>query len=134
METKRERILSVALQLITQHGYRKVTMSDVADAAEISRPTLYAEFANKEAIMSAMTEEHAKAFTVATEGRIAKQTTLKGRLRVVFEIWLVEPSPVSSTTRTGATSSTTSARTSPTPCRHSTTVSRSTSLRYSLPR
>ncbi len=86
MEAKRERILSVALQLISQHGYRKVTMSDVADAAEISRPTLYAEFANKETIMSAVTEEHTEAFTAATEARIARQTTLKGRLRLVFEI------------------------------------------------
>src|SRR6266545_5395017 len=91
MDPKRDRILVATVRLMRQHGYRKVTMSDIADAAEISRPTLYAEFPNKEAVMSAIVEQHAEALTAATATRLTKLSTLKARLRLLFEIWVVEP-------------------------------------------
>lgn len=91
MESKRDRILTAALDVIRKSGYRKVTMSDIADAAEISRPTLYAEFPNKEAVMSAIVAEHTQALTIAATARLATRSTLKSRLRLVFEIWVVEP-------------------------------------------
>lgn len=91
METKRDKILTAALRLIRQLGYRKVTITDIADAVGISRPTLYAEFASKEAIMSALVATQAGALTAAAAARLPKQSTLKARLKLVFEIWIVEP-------------------------------------------
>lgn len=91
MEPKVAKIISVTHELVSRYGYRKVTMGDIAEAAGISRPTLYAAFANKEAIMAALIAHHTE--VCATEGatRLAQQRSLKGRLRVLFDVYVVEP-------------------------------------------
>ena len=66
MESKIDKILAAAYGLLHKHGLRKVTMSDIAEAAGISRPTLYAEFANKDAILTAIVERHRGTLLVAT--------------------------------------------------------------------
>ena len=91
METKVDKIIAVTLELVNRHGYRKVTMSDIAQAASISRPTLYAAFANKEAIMEALLQHHTELCETESAARLSSQKTLKGRLRVLFDVWIVEP-------------------------------------------
>ncbi|HEU0164911.1 MAG TPA: helix-turn-helix domain-containing protein [Thermomicrobiales bacterium] len=91
MVTKEERILDAAWQLIMRHGFRKVTMSDIADAAGMSRPSLYASFANKESIVDTFTSRKSDLYDIETEMQLRDRESLAGRLAAVFEIWIVEP-------------------------------------------
>lgn len=52
--TTRDRIVERAAELTTQHGWAWVTMSKLADAAGVSRQTVYNEIGNKPALAEAM--------------------------------------------------------------------------------
>lgn len=49
----RQRILQAAFKVLCRHGYGKLSLSDVAAQAGISRPTLYKFFASKDDLLSA---------------------------------------------------------------------------------
>ena len=51
-------ILESAAALVTEHGLRSVTMSQIAEGAGIGRATLYKYFPDVEAILSAWHERH----------------------------------------------------------------------------
>ena len=91
METKEQKILAAAYRLFNQHGFRKVTMSDIAEAAEMSRPSLYASFENKEAVFGAIGMQHNARAEVALGERLPKATTLRAQLEVLFAVWIIEP-------------------------------------------
>lgn len=57
LEERREKILNCALRLFREEGYEAIAMQDVADAAEISKGSLYLQFANKEALAIALLEQ-----------------------------------------------------------------------------
>jgi AcrR family transcriptional regulator len=48
------RIIGTARQLFMQRGYRAVSISDIVSAAEITKPTLYYHFADKEELFVQM--------------------------------------------------------------------------------
>jgi AcrR family transcriptional regulator len=50
----RERILKAAGQLIAEHGIDAVTITDIANAADVSRGNLYSHFDSKEALLNAI--------------------------------------------------------------------------------
>lgn len=52
--TTRDRIVERAAELTTEHGWAWVTMSKLADAAGVSRQTVYNEIGNKPALAEAM--------------------------------------------------------------------------------
>lgn len=60
--TTGERILDAALAAFTAHGVRATTMTTVAKQAGISREWLYKFFANKDALVLAVTKREAVAF------------------------------------------------------------------------
>jgi len=91
MEPKEERILDAAFDLFYRHGYRKVSMSDIADAGGMSRPTLYAAFANKEAVFSALVRRQRLRNEAATAERLPAARSLAAQLACLFDIWVVEP-------------------------------------------
>jgi len=91
MESKTDKILAAAFRLIHQHGFKKVTMSDIAEAAELSRPTLYAEFANKEAVISAICAQHVARAYAEVAARLPRAKSLKAQLALVFDIWIIVP-------------------------------------------
>jgi AcrR family transcriptional regulator len=49
----RERILQATFKVLCRHGYGKLSLSDVAAQAGISRPTLYKFFSSKDDLLSA---------------------------------------------------------------------------------
>ncbi|WP_374127146.1 TetR/AcrR family transcriptional regulator [Sphingomonas sp. 28-62-11] len=49
-DAKRETVFEAAATLFAQYGFRRASMSEIAAAAGISRPTLYAMFDNKETL------------------------------------------------------------------------------------
>lgn len=54
-EQARERaILDVTAELLLQHGYNKLTMSDVADAVGLNRRLVYLLFPSKDALLKAL--------------------------------------------------------------------------------
>ncbi len=51
--TTRERILEATLEVLARPGTRRLSLSDVAATAGVSRPTLYRWFPSKEALLEA---------------------------------------------------------------------------------
>lgn len=51
----RETIVTVALELFAEHGYQQTTVADIAEAAEVSKGTVFAYFPTKEDIVFADT-------------------------------------------------------------------------------
>ena len=91
MDAKTDKILSVAYVLFNQHGFRKVTMSDIAEAAEMSRPTLYAAFPNKEAVFEGIATRHTARSEEDLAERLPRAKTLLAQLQVLFDVWILEP-------------------------------------------
>ena len=54
---KRERILAAARDLFLRQGLRATTMEAIAKGAGMAKPTLYAEFADKDAVFLAILEQ-----------------------------------------------------------------------------
>ena len=72
MNERETKILDAAIDVFARYGVRKATMGDIAEQAGISRPTLYARYANKDEIMVAamqlISERVIAAVTEAWEG------------------------------------------------------------------
>ncbi len=53
-KARQQAILDVTAELLLRHGYNKVTMSDVADAAGLNRRLVYLLFPSKDALIKAL--------------------------------------------------------------------------------
>jgi AcrR family transcriptional regulator len=62
-----ERILDAARQLMLGMGARKLSLSDVATLAGVSRPTIYRYFASKEDLIDALGTHERRRFDAAME-------------------------------------------------------------------
>lgn len=91
MDVKERRIVEAATRLFHRHGYRKVTMMDIAAESGMSRPSLYAAFANKDAIFSALMDDHCRINAAKAEVVVAGTGSLRKKLEALFEIWILEP-------------------------------------------
>jgi AcrR family transcriptional regulator len=71
----RQRILAATAEVLGRNGKTKLSLSDVAAQARVSRPTLYRWFASKEELLSAFSRYERQVF----ESGLAKATAgLKG--------------------------------------------------------
>lgn len=91
MDPKDTRILDTAFELFMRHGYRKVSMSDIAEAIGVSRPTLYASYPNKDAIFAALVLRQRARNEDETTRRLPQANGLAAQLACVFDIWVVAP-------------------------------------------
>jgi AcrR family transcriptional regulator len=91
MDPKHARILDAAFTLFYRHGYRKVSMSEIAQASQMSRPTLYAAYANKEEIFAGLVERQIARNQQATAERLPAARGLAAALACLFDIWVLEP-------------------------------------------
>lgn len=69
----RSRIMRAAYPLFVEHGYKTISMQQIADAAQIHKATLYHHFRDKEALFAAvvriaMGEVHAEVVDVVERG------------------------------------------------------------------
>ena len=62
-----DRILDAARRLVFRAGARRVSLSDVAALAGVSRPTIYRYFASKEDLIDAMGRRERRRFTAAMD-------------------------------------------------------------------
>ena len=91
METKESKILAAAQKLFFRHGFKKVNMSDIAEAAGLSRPSLYAVFENKEAVINGIVKIHVEINRAETEKKLKLQKNLRDQLECLLDIWIVQP-------------------------------------------
>jgi AcrR family transcriptional regulator len=66
-----DRILDAAERLVFRTGARKVSLSDVATLAGVSRPTIYRYFASKEDLIDAMGKRERRRFTTAMDKAVS---------------------------------------------------------------
>ena len=87
---KREKLLKAAHQLFIRFGYRRTTMGDLAEAAEMSRPALYLLYANKEAIFRAVIVRYFNQAKCLAEQRVIGCSGLADKLAAVMNVWVVD--------------------------------------------
>jgi len=75
-----ELILCTARRLFDSHGVANVTMSAVADAAEIGKGTLYRHFPDKAELLFALIEHEARALQTEVETRCSANQTPRDTL------------------------------------------------------
>lgn len=91
MESKETKIVVAAQKLFFRHGLKKVSMSDIAEASDLSRPSLYTVFANKEAVITALLNIHIEKNHKETFKRLPGQKNLRSQLECLFKIWIIDP-------------------------------------------
>lgn len=62
-----DRILDAARRLVIRNGARKLSLSDVATMAGVSRPTVYRYFVSKEELIDALGKHEHRRFTAAMD-------------------------------------------------------------------
>src|ERR1700761_7894481 len=89
-DSRREHVVSSATDVFLRYGYARTTMNDIAKAANLTRPTLYQRFPDKEAVFTAVVEEMAVTLFAKIQEGLTKRTELTEKLRFACESWGVE--------------------------------------------
>ena len=66
-----DRILDAARRLVLSAGARKLSLSDVATLAGVSRPTIYRYFVSKEDLIDALGKQEYRRFNAAMEKAVS---------------------------------------------------------------
>lgn len=88
---KNERIVATALAVFSRHGYKKVTMSDLAEAAAMSRPALYLVFDSKEAVFRATLLRYFEATMAELQAEMPATKDVAQRVMFAMEVFCVRP-------------------------------------------
>lgn len=82
-------ILDAAIKVFARFGYRKTSMSEVADAAQISRQGLYLHYPTKEELFRATLTHAIETRKAATKAALAeKGLALEARLLKAHDEWM----------------------------------------------
>ncbi|MET3849348.1 TetR/AcrR family transcriptional regulator [Paenibacillus sp. OAE614] len=88
-DKKKLHILSVALDVFFKYGYKRVSMNEIAEAAGISRASLYLYFKNKEEVFNASILLYGdNLIEEILEGLPSKQTP-EEKMLYAFEVWSI---------------------------------------------
>jgi AcrR family transcriptional regulator len=87
-EERKAVILSKTKALILEHGIDALSMQDIADAAELSKATLYLYFQSKEVILGELLDEAATAFVEYVEARISPKDSGIAALRTLWNSYI----------------------------------------------
>jgi AcrR family transcriptional regulator len=74
------RILDGAEACIRRSGLRRLSMGDVADAAGVSRASVYNHFADRDAVVGAILSRAAEHFVASSEDSVHRRRTLAGQV------------------------------------------------------
>ena len=96
IEVRRQQVLDVALDLITERGYGAVTMEAVAREAHLAKPVVYNAYPGRAALLSALLErEERRAFRALAQAMQQTErdpaAALLGWLRAVAEAIAANP-------------------------------------------
>ncbi len=89
-----DRILDAAERLVFRTGARKMSLTDVATMAGVSRPTIYRYFASKEDLIDAMGKRERRRFYAAMDqatSRVVGVARLEAALDVVARFLEAQP-------------------------------------------
>ena len=89
--SKQAVILDAAFSAFVRHGFRRVTMGEIAKAAGMSRPALYLEFSNKEDIFRAVLQRYSDDLLSQIRAGLKAQKTPEDKLMFVCEVWVLRP-------------------------------------------
>lgn len=87
---RQHRIAAEALRLFQEHGYHRVKLTDIALRAGVSRPTLYAAFANKAAILHSLAQVQLVQCEREASRRLAASLSLHDALQTIFDVWMFD--------------------------------------------
>lgn len=88
-EAKRNAILEAAVRVFASKGYFAARMRDVAAEAGVADGTLYLYFESKEALLTAILEEYARAFVERAKRDCERLTDARAQLRAILERHLI---------------------------------------------
>jgi AcrR family transcriptional regulator len=89
-DDKRERLLAAAKEVFLRFGYKRVSMNDIAEAAGISRPSVYLVFNSKEEIFRSVYRHWIEETVAEVNRRVVSFKSLDEKLRFAFDIWAVQ--------------------------------------------
>lgn len=89
-DLKRSRVLDGAMRVFLSYGYKRVTMDDIAQAADMSRPALYLVFRNKADIYRAIGQRMFDMAAGAIDDVMRGGGTLSERLNMAIEQIIIE--------------------------------------------
>jgi AcrR family transcriptional regulator len=84
-KSKRDRIFKAATECFTQYGFKRTAMEDIAQAAGISRASLYLLFQNKEDIFRTLSEQLYENSIKRAEAALHSNLAFSDRLIAAFE-------------------------------------------------
>ena len=87
---RRRRVVEAATGVFLRYGYARTTMADIAQAAGLSRPTLYLTFPDKEGVFQAVIETMVATKLATIHNGLSKQLSLDAKLRFACESWGAE--------------------------------------------
>ncbi|MFZ4875529.1 TetR/AcrR family transcriptional regulator [Janthinobacterium sp. Mn2066] len=87
---RRQQIVAAATATFLRYGYARTTMGDVARAAGISRPTLYAAFPDKEQVFDAVIRGLVEAKIAQIRQQLASLPSIAEKLSWACTSWGVE--------------------------------------------
>lgn len=88
-DLKRARVLDGAMRVFLAYGYQRVTMDDIAKAAEMSRPALYLLFRNKADIYRAIGERMFEISLRQMAAALAAGGSLGQRLNIAVDTAMI---------------------------------------------
>lgn len=87
---RRSHIIETATAVFLRYGFTRTTMADIARAADLTRPTLYATFPDKEAIFQAVVSSLMTGKLARIEAAIAGLPELQEKLSFACQAWAGE--------------------------------------------
>src|SRR3712207_8221990 len=84
----RQAIADAALRLFLERGYDRVSIRDIADAADVATTTLFKHFPGKEALVFDKDEDREAALIAAVRRRPAGQSVVDALREHVLASWL----------------------------------------------
>lgn len=88
--SRQQQVVEVATRIFLRYGYARTTMADIAQAAGLSRPTLYLSFSDKEKVFQAVVKTMAANKLAEIRQGLARQSGLSAKLRYACKSWGAE--------------------------------------------
>lgn len=84
MDDRERKVLEAAERVFSRYGVKRVSMSDLAAEAGVSRQTLYKAFRNKDDVFRALIREHTKSAIARIEAGLRADQDLGRQLDLLF--------------------------------------------------
>ena len=91
VQSKEEKVLTAARDVFMRYGFKRTTMSDLADAAHISRPALYLIYSSKEDVFRSLVAQVFGELLDEIRKGLGKREGVADKLAFAFDIWCIGP-------------------------------------------